>query len=107
MPRAWGDVDREITALAPAVPLVWDKVPMAHSADVNAVANENLGVWDFSFTSLALVRNFFATTLREARGASGPADMVAGPVSLAWLKNNCRHPQTSFDLGEADGRGSA
>ena len=36
--QAWGDVDRAITALAPAVPLVWDKVPMAHSADVNGVA---------------------------------------------------------------------
>ena len=34
------------------MPLVWDKVPMAHSADVKAVANENLGVWDFAFTSL-------------------------------------------------------
>jgi peptide/nickel transport system substrate-binding protein len=49
---AWGEVDRAITAQAPAVPLVWDKVPMASSADVNAVPNENLGVWDFSFTSL-------------------------------------------------------
>ena len=49
---AWGEVDREIVAQAPAVPLVWDKVPMAHSADVKAVANENLGVWDFAFTSL-------------------------------------------------------
>jgi peptide/nickel transport system substrate-binding protein len=50
--RAWGGVDREITAAAPAVPLVWDRVSMAHSADVNAVANENLGVWDLAFTSL-------------------------------------------------------
>ena len=49
---AWGEVDRKITALAPAVPLVWDKIPMAHSADVAAVANENLGVWDFAFTAL-------------------------------------------------------
>jgi peptide/nickel transport system substrate-binding protein len=49
---AWGEVDRAITAQAPAVPLVWDKVPMASSKDVNAVPNENLGVWDFSFTSL-------------------------------------------------------
>ena len=31
---------------------VWDKVSMASSADVNAVPNPNLGVWDFSFTSL-------------------------------------------------------
>jgi peptide/nickel transport system substrate-binding protein len=49
---AWGKVDRQITALAPAVPLVWDRVSMVHSQDVHAVANENLGVWDFSFTSL-------------------------------------------------------
>ena len=49
---AWGEVDRAITGLAPAIPLVWDKTPMAHSADVATVANETLGVWDFSFTSL-------------------------------------------------------
>jgi peptide/nickel transport system substrate-binding protein len=50
--QAWGEVDRAIVAQAPAIPLVWDKVPMAASADVNAVPNENLGVWDFAFTSL-------------------------------------------------------
>jgi peptide/nickel transport system substrate-binding protein len=50
--QAWGDVDRAITALAPAVPLVWDKVPMAHSKDVDGVPNEQLGVWDFAFTSV-------------------------------------------------------
>jgi peptide/nickel transport system substrate-binding protein len=50
--QAWGEVDRKITALAPAVPLVWDKIPMAHSADVAAVANEGLGIWDFAFTAL-------------------------------------------------------
>jgi peptide/nickel transport system substrate-binding protein len=50
--KAWADVDREITAAAPAVPLVWDRVSMAHSADVLAVANESLGVWDLAFTSI-------------------------------------------------------
>ena len=50
--KAWANVDREITAAAPAVPLVWDRVSMAHSADVNAVANESLGVWDLAFTSI-------------------------------------------------------
>ena len=49
---AWGAADRAITATAPAVPLVWDKVAMARSADVAAVANESLGVWDFAFTAL-------------------------------------------------------
>jgi peptide/nickel transport system substrate-binding protein len=50
--RAWAAIDRRITALAPAVPLTWDKVSILHSADVHAVANENLGVWDLAFTSL-------------------------------------------------------
>jgi peptide/nickel transport system substrate-binding protein len=50
--QAWGEVDRAITALAPAVPLVWDKVPMAHSKDVDGVPNEQLGIWDFAFTSI-------------------------------------------------------
>ncbi len=50
--KAWGAVDGQITALAPAVPLVWDRTPMVHSADVKGVANENLGVWDFAFTSI-------------------------------------------------------
>jgi peptide/nickel transport system substrate-binding protein len=50
--QAWGEVDRAITALAPAVPLVWDKTPMAASADVDAVVNEQLGVWDFAYISL-------------------------------------------------------
>ena len=30
--------------------------------------------------------------------------MVAGPVSLAWIENQLPPPQTSLDLGEADGR---
>ena len=50
--KAWADVDRSITAAAPAVPLVWDRVSMVHSADVAAVANESLGVWDLAFTSI-------------------------------------------------------
>jgi peptide/nickel transport system substrate-binding protein len=50
--KAWGAVDRQITADAPAVPLVWDRVSMASSSDVAAVANENLGVWDLAFTGL-------------------------------------------------------
>jgi peptide/nickel transport system substrate-binding protein len=50
--KAWAGVDRQITADAPAVPLVWDRVSMAASSDVAAVANENLGVWDLAFTGL-------------------------------------------------------
>jgi peptide/nickel transport system substrate-binding protein len=50
--KAWANVDRAITAAALAVPLVWDRVSMVHSADVLAVANESLGVWDLSVTSI-------------------------------------------------------
>jgi peptide/nickel transport system substrate-binding protein len=50
--RAWGGVDRALTALAPAVPLVWDKTSLLRSADVAGVLNDGLGVWDLRATSL-------------------------------------------------------
>jgi peptide/nickel transport system substrate-binding protein len=50
--RAWGEVDRAVTALAPAVPLVWDKTSLLHSADVRAVVNDGLGIWDVRATSV-------------------------------------------------------
>jgi peptide/nickel transport system substrate-binding protein len=39
--RAWGRIDRQITALAPAVPIVWRDVPYISSADVNLVLERN------------------------------------------------------------------
>jgi peptide/nickel transport system substrate-binding protein len=50
--QAWGGVDREVTALAPAVPLTWDKTSLLRSADVAGVVNEGLGTWDLRATSL-------------------------------------------------------
>ena len=50
--RAWGEVDRMVTALAPAVPWLWDKQPLIASKDVKAVANEYATGWDLSFSSL-------------------------------------------------------
>ena len=50
--RAWGEVDRMVTALAPAVPWLWDKQPLIASKDVKGVANEFATGWDLSFSSL-------------------------------------------------------
>lgn len=48
----WADADREVTSLAPGIPVVWDYYPLLHSEDVKGIVDEELGRWDLSFTSL-------------------------------------------------------
>jgi peptide/nickel transport system substrate-binding protein len=50
--KAWGEIDKMITALAPVVPWNWDKQPLIQSKDVNGVVNRFNDQWDLSFTSL-------------------------------------------------------
>jgi peptide/nickel transport system substrate-binding protein len=50
--RRWADVDREVTELAPGVPIVWNRDPNLRSADVKGVLDRDLAAWDLSFTSL-------------------------------------------------------
>jgi peptide/nickel transport system substrate-binding protein len=50
--KAWGDIDKKLTELAPAVPWVWDKDPLIQSSDVNGVVSQSNGQWDLSYTSL-------------------------------------------------------
>jgi peptide/nickel transport system substrate-binding protein len=50
--QAWGQVDKTITSLAPGIPWLWDKQPVLHSKDVNAVVNVAQATWDLSSTSI-------------------------------------------------------
>ncbi len=50
--KTWGEIDKKLTELAPAVDWVWDKTPGIRSSNVNGVASEFLGQWDLAFTSL-------------------------------------------------------
>src|ERR1035441_9231001 len=51
--EAWAKIDRELVAQAAAIPFAWDKQPNIESKDVAGVGDVwNLGVWDYSFTSL-------------------------------------------------------
>jgi peptide/nickel transport system substrate-binding protein len=50
--RAWGEIDKMITAAAPAVPFLWDKTTVLASKDVKGVGNDYFDAWDLSFTSL-------------------------------------------------------
>ena len=50
--KAWADIDRQVTAQAPAVPWIWDENPNIRSTDVAGVINKFNGNWDLSFTSL-------------------------------------------------------
>ena len=46
------NIDKMVTALAPAAPYVWDNQANVRSSDVNGVINQFNSVWDLTFTSL-------------------------------------------------------
>jgi peptide/nickel transport system substrate-binding protein len=50
--KAWGEVDRMATALAPGIPFLWDKIPQVEASNVRGVINQYSTSWDLNFTSL-------------------------------------------------------
>jgi peptide/nickel transport system substrate-binding protein len=50
--KAWGEVDKKVTDLAPGIPWLWDKQPMLHAKDVNPVVNVANASWDLPFMSV-------------------------------------------------------
>lgn len=50
--EAWGEVNRMVTAQAPAIPWVWDYFPSISSADVVNVMNRFNGLTDLSYASI-------------------------------------------------------
>jgi peptide/nickel transport system substrate-binding protein len=49
---AWAEIDKQVTAEAPAVPWIWDKQPLIQSANVNGVASISNAQWELAWTSL-------------------------------------------------------
>jgi peptide/nickel transport system substrate-binding protein len=49
---AWGKIDDDVTAQAPAIPWIWDNQANISSSDVAVVINKFNAVTDLSFTSL-------------------------------------------------------
>jgi peptide/nickel transport system substrate-binding protein len=50
--EAWGKIDDQITAQAPAIPWIWDDQANIRSSDVAGVINKFNANWDVSYTSL-------------------------------------------------------
>jgi peptide/nickel transport system substrate-binding protein len=50
--QAWGEIDKKLTELAPAIDWIWDKTPLIRSPNVVGVASQDNGQWDLSFTSI-------------------------------------------------------
>jgi peptide/nickel transport system substrate-binding protein len=50
--RAWGAVDRMVTAQAAAVPLTWDRYPLVRSENVVGVVARHIAQWDPAFTAV-------------------------------------------------------
>lgn len=51
--RAWGDIGRDVVAIAPGVPWRWDERLLLVSGDVRGVVDGGSGAWDLAATSLA------------------------------------------------------
>jgi peptide/nickel transport system substrate-binding protein len=51
-PAAWAEIDKQVTAQAPAIPWIWDKQPLIQSANVNGVASVSNAQWELAWTSL-------------------------------------------------------
>jgi peptide/nickel transport system substrate-binding protein len=50
--QAWADVNKEVVALAPAIPYMWDYQSVVASPNVRGVQNKYSTTWDWNFTSL-------------------------------------------------------
>jgi peptide/nickel transport system substrate-binding protein len=50
--RAWGDIGRDVVALAPGAPWRWEERRLLVSRDVRGVVDTGLGTWDLAATSL-------------------------------------------------------
>lgn len=48
----WAEADKQVTSVAPGIPVVWDYYPLLRSEDVKGIVDGELGRWDLSFTSL-------------------------------------------------------
>jgi peptide/nickel transport system substrate-binding protein len=49
---AWGAIDKKLTALAPAIPWVWDKNANIESKNVQGVIDTDNGLWGLAYTSI-------------------------------------------------------
>src|SRR3954453_10439860 len=50
--QAWGDIDKDITALSPSIPWLWDTQPMLQSKNVAGVVNQANAAFDLTATSI-------------------------------------------------------
>jgi len=50
--RAWGDIGRDVVALAPGAPWRWDERLLVVSRDVRGVVDRGSGAWDLAATSV-------------------------------------------------------
>jgi peptide/nickel transport system substrate-binding protein len=50
--QLWGDIDKQVTATAAAIPWIWDKQALVQSKNVEGVIAQNNSQWDLAWTSL-------------------------------------------------------
>ena len=50
--KAWGEIDKAVTEVAPSIPWLWDTQPLLRAKDVNGVVNQANAAWDLTWTSI-------------------------------------------------------
>ena len=50
--KAWAEIDKKITELAPAINWIWDKTENIESSNVNGVIDQDNALWALAYTSL-------------------------------------------------------
>ena len=81
--QAWGEIDKMITAQAPAVPFIWDNTNLIHSKNVNAVGNAYIQLVR-PHVHLDQVRGTERTTDDAGRPRTRGAGRVVRSGKLAW-----------------------
>ena len=72
--QAWGEIDKMITAQAPAVPFIWDNTNLIHSKNVNAVGNAYMNSFDLAFTLDQVGNERTTDDAGRPRTRAGPAE---------------------------------
>ena len=89
--RVRGKIDDQISALAPAIPWVWDNETYIRSKDVAGVVNLFNAEWDLSFSSVRAAREGgLSERSSDHIGLTGPAaQRAAGPARPTTTTLEC------------------
>ena len=92
--KAWGNIDDMVTAQAPGIPYLWDKIPTVEASDVRGVVNQYSTSWDLDFTSLEVAPERAERVHCRPGPVANPSTARRGP-ELPWQDGRAWSPSCS------------